>query len=90
MSRCCAASRRSPRRRGRHHLSGKREVAWYDDELSVSGPPHGEELVVCFLEHAQDVGRLRTAFGLWRAPANHDALTDIGRREVDHEPVLHA
>jgi hypothetical protein len=42
------------------------------------------------LQDAQDVGDLLTAIGAGAAPADHDPLADIGRREPDLEPVAHA
>ena len=41
------------------------------------------------LQDAQDVGDLLTIIRAGAAPADHDALADIGRSQPDLEPVAH-
>lgn len=41
------------------------------------------------LENAQDVSDLFAVIRAGAAPADHDPLADIGRREPDLEPVAH-
>jgi len=81
---------RAPWRCRRNDLPGQRKSTRDDDELSVPGAAHSEDLVISFLKRSQDVSHCRAAIGLRRAPANDNALADVSSCEVNRQPVPHA
>jgi hypothetical protein len=81
---------RAPWRCRRNDLPGQRKSARDDDELSVPGPAHSEDLVISFLKCSQDVSHCRATFCLRRAPANDNALADVGSCEVNRQSIAHA
>jgi hypothetical protein len=73
----------------RHDLSGESAFAGDDDEVPVSGAD-GEELWVVLLEDAEHVRDLLAGIWAGPAPADHNPLANIGRREPDLKPITHA
>src|SRR5690242_2670613 len=80
----------SPRRSRWYDLRGECALTGDHDELSVAAAADFEDLPVCFLQSAQNIGHESGAVQLWRPPADGDPFADVGGCDQDLEPVAHA